>query len=60
VVIILLFCFRPGYTKIVPTEGMPVSTCPTEKGDLIIKFDIEFPHTLTPERKDLIRTALFF
>lgn len=49
---------KPGYKKIVPEEGMPMSTDPTQKGDLIIEFDILFPTSLTPDRKDLVRTAL--
>lgn len=50
--------FRPGYRKLVPNEGMPISTDPTQKGDLIIEFDIEFPSSLTPEKKDLVKAAL--
>ncbi|KAK7478916.1 hypothetical protein BaRGS_00029897 [Batillaria attramentaria] len=49
---------KPGYKKIVPTEGMPLSSDPTQKGDLIIDFNIEFPRSLTPEKKDLCRKAL--
>ncbi|XP_013416666.1 dnaJ homolog subfamily B member 13 [Lingula anatina] len=49
---------HPGYTKRVPTEGMPISKDPSQKGDLIIEFNIEFPRQLTPEKKDLIRKAL--
>lgn len=53
-----IFTSRPGYTKVVPGEGMPVSADPTKKGDLVIEFDIEFPTSLTPDRKDLIKKAL--
>ncbi|XP_076466315.1 dnaJ homolog subfamily B member 13-like isoform X3 [Babylonia areolata] len=49
---------KPGYTKTVPGEGMPMSSDPTQKGDLVIEFDIQFPNSLTPERKDLVKTAL--
>lgn len=49
---------KPGYKKVVPKEGMPVSTDPTQRGDLIIEFDIEFPQTLTPEKKELVKSAL--
>ena len=53
------FCtFRPGYTKVVPGEGMPLSADPQKKGDLVIEFDIEFPTSLTPDRKDLIKKSL--
>lgn len=49
---------KPGYTKIVPGEGMPISQDPSKKGDLVIEFEIEFPTSLSPERKDLIKKAL--
>jgi len=49
---------KPGYKKVVPCEGMPLSTEPTQKGDLIIEFDIEFPNSLTPDKKDLVNRAL--
>lgn len=58
IVSVNIFIFRPGYTKVVPGEGMPVSADPTKKGDLVIEFDIEFPTSLTPDRKDLIKKAL--
>ncbi|CAH3199417.1 unnamed protein product, partial [Porites evermanni] len=37
---------KPGYQKIVPGEGMPISKNPNTKGDLIIQFNIEFPNQL--------------
>jgi len=49
---------QPGYTKVVPGEGMPLTNEPKQKGNLIIEFDIEFPTSLTPERKELIKRAL--
>lgn len=33
----------PGYQRIVKNEGMPVSKMPGQKGNLRIKFDIQFP-----------------
>merc|ERR1719334_118439 len=33
----------PGYEKVVPGEGMPISQNPNIRGDLVIRFDIEFP-----------------
>ncbi|XP_070569154.1 dnaJ homolog subfamily B member 13-like [Ptychodera flava] len=48
----------PGYRKVVPGEGMPISKDPAERGDLHIQFDIEFPKQLTPEKKQLIKQAL--
>ena len=51
-------CNRPGYVKIVPGEGMPITDQPGKKGDLIIEFDIVFPQSLTPDRKELVKEAL--
>lgn len=49
---------HPNYKKTVPNEGMPTSKNPSERGDMIIEFDIQFPEKLTPEKKQLIRQAL--
>ncbi|XP_071505548.1 dnaJ homolog subfamily B member 13-like [Diadema antillarum] len=48
----------PGYRKVVPGEGMPISKNPEQKGNLVIAFDIEFPRQLTPDKKQLIKDAL--
>uniref|UniRef100_A0A8C3F544 DnaJ heat shock protein family (Hsp40) member B13 n=1 Tax=Chrysemys picta bellii TaxID=8478 RepID=A0A8C3F544_CHRPI len=49
---------HPKYFKIVPGEGMPLPSDPTQKGDLIMYFDIRFPERLTPAKKQLLRQAL--
>lgn len=49
---------KPGYTKVVPGEGMPLTQDLDKRGDLIIEFDIQFPQSLQPERKELIKKAL--
>ncbi|GLU06357.1 hypothetical protein SLE2022_233980 [Rubroshorea leprosula] len=43
-----------GYEKVVPREGMPFQKDPTKRGNLVIKFDIKFPTSLTAEQKDMI------
>ncbi|XP_064412912.1 dnaJ homolog subfamily B member 13 isoform X1 [Latimeria chalumnae] len=47
-----------SYKKVMPGEGMPLPEDPTQKGNLIIQFDIQFPRKLTPEKKYLIKQAL--
>ncbi len=37
---------------------MPLTKDPDCKGDLVIEFDIEFPTSLDPTRKEMIRRAL--
>ncbi|KAL1529984.1 hypothetical protein AB1Y20_000910 [Prymnesium parvum] len=46
----------PGYTKKWPGEGMPKED--GTKGNLLIKFDIQFPETLTPAQKTTIKKTL--
>lgn len=41
----------PGYEKVVPKEGMPVAKEPGRRGNLRIKFDINFPSRLTSDQK---------
>lgn len=48
----------PQTTRRVPSEGMPISKSPGQKGDLIVKFNIKFPSSLSSSQKDLIRSAL--
>jgi len=49
---------KPGFEKVVPGEGMPVSKDPCTRGDLVIRFDIGFPMKLSPEQKRLLKEAL--
>ncbi|XP_019941143.2 dnaJ homolog subfamily B member 13-like [Paralichthys olivaceus] len=46
------------YRKVVPGEGMPLFQDPSQRGDLIIHFDIQFPEKLSADRKHLIKQAL--
>ena len=48
----------PSYEKRVPNEGMPHTRDPSKRGDLIIKFEIIFPSSLSDEHKRLIRAGL--
>jgi len=50
----------PGYHKVVPGEGMPVSKDPNVRGDLVIAFEIEFPKRLSQEQKMMLKDALSF
>ncbi|XP_051126150.1 uncharacterized protein LOC127248049 [Andrographis paniculata] len=48
----------PTYAVTVPDEGMPFPTEPTMRGNLLIKFNIKFPTSLTPEQKSGIKKLL--
>ncbi|CAI5472964.1 unnamed protein product [Closterium sp. Yama58-4] len=47
----------PGYEKVVAGEGMPMKE-PGKKGNLRIKFDVQFPRRLSAEQKALVKQAL--
>ncbi|XP_044003968.1 dnaJ homolog subfamily B member 13-like [Aphidius gifuensis] len=47
----------PDYRKLVPGEGLPLSHDPTQRGDLIINFKIEFPIYLCVASKNYIKKA---
>eukprot|EP00924_Labyrinthula_sp_SR-Ha-C_P014272 augustus_masked-scaffold_20-processed-gene-0.9-mRNA-1 protein AED:0.07 eAED:0.07 QI:0/-1/0/1/-1/1/1/0/499 len=48
----------PGMIKKIPNEGMPVHNFPSQKGNLLIEFEIAFPKKLSPEQEKAI-TELF-
>ncbi|XP_057676872.1 dnaJ homolog subfamily B member 13 [Corythoichthys intestinalis] len=48
------------YQKVVTGEGMPLCQNPSQRGNLILIFGIQFPERLSPDRKDLIKQALLF
>ena len=48
----------PGATKTVKGEGMPISRTPAVRGDLVVKFDVAFPRSLSDEKKRALRAAL--
>jgi len=51
---------HPKYTKVVKKEGMPIYGDAKSRGNLIIKFDIEFPSRLSPEARGMIRQAFAY
>jgi len=50
--------YSPGYQKRVVGEGMPQVADPSQMGDLVVQFRVQFPQTLNPQQKSLIRQAL--
>ncbi len=50
---------KPGADTRIPGEGMPIRKGGVKsKGDLIVKWDVEFPEKLTPAQKEGIRKVL--
>lgn len=48
----------PEYELVVSKEGMPVPEDPDSRGDLKVRFQIQFPKKLTSEQKTALRLAL--
>ena len=42
---------KPGELEKISGEGMPLYDYPSDKGDLLITYQVEFPKTLTAEQK---------
>ncbi|GJJ77649.1 hypothetical protein EMPS_10008 [Entomortierella parvispora] len=49
---------QPGQEEKFPSEGMPISKKPGQKGDLVVKYVVKFPQTLTPAQKEGLRKIL--
>ncbi|KAG5458511.1 MAG: hypothetical protein BJ554DRAFT_1245 [Olpidium bornovanus] len=49
---------QPGQESKMPGEGMPISKHPGTKGDLIIKYNVRFPASLSPAQKEKIRGVI--
>ena len=59
--VVLFYFSRPGFTRVIPGEGMPhvdAAEKQQQRGDLVVEFDIEFPKSLSAESKDLVKRAL--
>ncbi|KAI4307254.1 hypothetical protein L6164_030460 [Bauhinia variegata] len=48
----------PGYEKIIPGQGMPISKDPQKRGNLKIKFLVEFPTQLTQDQRSEVVSIL--
>jgi len=49
----------PGFEKVLSGEGMPSFEEPDKKGDLIVKYSIEFPRSLDEKQRHLLKASLF-
>lgn len=47
-----------GSVRVVHGEGMPISKAPGGKGDLHVKFEVEFPRQLSQQQKEQLRHIL--
>ena len=49
---------KPGSTRRVQGEGLPYPKQPSQKGDLIVEFDIQFPDRLSDRTKRILSSEL--
>ena len=49
---------KPNTTKRLQGFGLPFPKDPNKKGDLVIKFDIEFPERLSDSSKQILNDVL--
>ncbi|UJR27204.1 hypothetical protein I4U23_008500 [Adineta vaga] len=49
---------KPTTEKRLTGDGLPFPKQPTKRGDIVVKFDIKFPDTLTKEQKEVISSTL--
>lgn len=47
-----------GYRQVIKGEGMPKHGVPSERGDLGVTFNVQFPRKLTVQQKNVIAKAL--
>lgn len=46
---------KPFEVRVMQDEGMPVHNVPSEHGSLHVKFEVDFPTSLTSEQKELVK-----
>jgi DnaJ-class molecular chaperone len=49
---------NPLTEKRIAGEGLPYPKQLNKKGDIIVKFDIKFPDTLSSSQRDMLNTYL--
>uniref|UniRef100_A0AC35UDE9 J domain-containing protein n=1 Tax=Rhabditophanes sp. KR3021 TaxID=114890 RepID=A0AC35UDE9_9BILA len=49
---------KHGDLKLIRNEGMPRRRCPSDKGNLVIQFSVQFPDSLTPAVVEKLKKIL--
>jgi len=49
---------NPNTKQVLRGEGMPLPKNPSQRGDLIINFNVAFPTSLSPQQKQQLAAAL--
>ncbi|KAE9003913.1 hypothetical protein PF011_g12692 [Phytophthora fragariae] len=48
----------PGTQMVIAGEGMPLQKRPSQRRNLVVEFDVQFPTKLTEAQKNMVRQAL--
>ncbi|KAL4140943.1 hypothetical protein PRNP1_014068 [Phytophthora ramorum] len=48
----------PGTRMVIAGEGMPLQKRPSQRGNLVVEFDVQFPTKLTEAQKNMVRQVL--
>ncbi|TDH71246.1 hypothetical protein CCR75_002830 [Bremia lactucae] len=48
----------PGTQLVIAGEGMPQQKQPSQRGNLVVEFDVQFPTQLTEAQKNMVRQVL--
>lgn len=49
---------KPTTEKRLTGDGLPIAKQPSTRGDIIVKFDIKFPDSLTSDQKEKLSSTL--
>jgi DnaJ-class molecular chaperone len=49
---------KPGHSKSIAGEGMPISKAPGQRGNLVIRFEVAFPSYISDSKKVQLRQLL--
>jgi DnaJ-class molecular chaperone len=49
---------KPTTEKRLVGDGLPIAKQPSNRGDIVVKFDIKFPDSLTADQKERLGSTL--
>lgn len=49
---------KPNSTKRIQGEGLPVPKTPTQRGDLLVEFNVVFPNSISTNTKDILKDLI--